>query len=111
MIAATASSTILAKDIVHDAEYYLIEAQNGKRWKSDDQKIDGLHAEYRKKNDGSPPDIVYILLDDVVCGQIGMPGQDVISGYSTPNLNQLAQSGMSLQRMYTEPCCTPTRVA
>lgn len=108
---AAASGTSQAEDIVHDAEYYVIEAQNGERWKSDDQKIDGLLAEYRKKNGGKPPNIVYILLDDVGFGEIGMPGLDVIRGYSTPNLNALAKSGMSLQRMYTEPSCTPTRVA
>ncbi|MCP4005988.1 MAG: sulfatase-like hydrolase/transferase, partial [bacterium] len=35
----------------------------------------------------------------------------VIRGYSTPNLNAMAREGLSLQRMYTEPSCTPTRVA
>ena len=26
-----------AKDIVHDAEYYIIEAQNGERWAAEDK--------------------------------------------------------------------------
>ncbi len=54
-----------AKDIIHDAEYYIIEAQNGERWGADDKRIDAKLAELRKANGGKPPNIVYILLDDV----------------------------------------------
>ncbi len=97
--------------IIHDAEYSVIEAQNGKTWAADDKTIDKKLAEFRDKNGGKPPNIIYILLDDVGFGEIGMPGLDVIRGYSTPSLNKLASDGMSLQRMYTEPSCTPTRVA
>jgi len=35
----------------------------------------------------------------------------VIRGYKTPNMSELAKQGLSLNRMYTEPSCTPTRVA
>ena len=100
-----------AKDIIHDAEYYLIEAQNGERWRADDKKMDARLAELREANDGKPPNIVYILLDDVGFGEIGMPDLEVIRGYNTPNINALSKQSMSLQRMYTEPSCTPTRVA
>ena len=34
-----------------------------------------------------------------------------ISGYSADNIQKLAEEGMSFTRMYTEPSCTPTRVA
>ena len=100
-----------AKDIIHDAEYYVIEAQNGKRWDADDKVIKQKLSEFYARNGNKPPNIIYILLDDLGFGEIGMPGLDVIRGYGTPNINKLAQSGMSLQRMYTEPSCTPTRVA
>jgi arylsulfatase len=101
----------VAQDIVHDAEYYIIEAQNGERWGADEKVIDQKLAEFRRRNGSRPPNIIYILLDDLGFGEIGMPGLDVIRGYSTPNINRLAAQGMSLQRMYTEPSCTPTRVA
>lgn len=101
----------LAKDIIHDAEYYIIEAQNGERWRSDDKKIDARLAQLRNENGGKPPNIIYILLDDVGFGEIGMPNLEVVRGYNTPNINAFAKQGMSLQRMYTEPSCTPTRVA
>ena len=111
VIAATASSTLLAKDIVHDAEYTIIEAQNGKAWAADDKTIDKKLADIRKKNGGKPPNIVYILLDDVGFGELGMDELSVIRGYKTPNMSALAKEGLSMQRMYTEPSCTPTRVA
>jgi len=100
-----------AKDIVHDAEYGLLEAQNGERWARDDDAIDAKLAELRKKNGGKPPNIIYILLDDMGFGELGMPDMSVTRGYKTPNLDALARQGLSLQRMYTEPSCTPTRVA
>jgi len=111
MAMALMATAAIAKDIVHDAEYYVIEAQNGKRWKADDKKVDAKLKEIRKKNGNKPPNIVYILLDDVGFGEIGMPDMEVTRGYKTPNINSLAKEGMSLQRMYTEPSCTPTRVA
>ena len=97
--------------IIHDAEYYVLEAQNGEKWAADDKKIDKKLAEIREKNGGKPPNIIYILLDDMGFGEIGMPDFAVTRGYKTPNLDALAREGLSLQRMYTEPSCTPTRVA
>jgi arylsulfatase A-like enzyme len=97
--------------IIHDAEYSIIEAQNGKKWAADDKKLDEKLADIRKKNGGKPPNIVYVLLDDVGFGEIGMDNLSVIRGYKTPNMSTLAKEGLSLNRMYTEPSCTPTRVA
>ncbi len=100
-----------AAEIIHDAEYAIIEAQNGKAWAADDKTLDKKLAEIRKKNGGKPPNIVYILLDDLGFGEIGMDNLSVIRGYKTPNMTALAEQGISLNRMYTEPSCTPTRVA
>ena len=105
------SAEVNARELVHDAEYYVIEAQNGERWRADDKLIEGKLADFYSRNGNKPPNIIYILLDDLGFGEIGMPGLDVIRDYSTPNINKLARGGMSLQRMYTEPSCTPTRVA
>jgi arylsulfatase A-like enzyme len=103
--------TIAQKSIIHDAEYYVIEAQNSERWAADDKTIDTKLEEVRKKNGNKAPNIIYILLDDIGFGEVGKPDLDVIRGYSTPRISALAKEGMSLQRMYTEPSCTPTRVA
>ena len=111
LLATVTAFSVMARDVVHDAEYYVIEAQHGERWAADDKVIAQKLGDYKRNNGNKPPNIIYILLDDLGFGELGMPGLDVIRGYSTPNLNQLANSGMSLQRMYTEPSCTPTRVA
>lgn len=97
--------------VIHDAEHYILEAQHGKKWAAEDKEIDKKLAGIRKKNGGKPPNFVYILLDDLGFGEIGMPNLDVIRGYSTPRISKLADESLSFMRMYTEPSCTPTRVA
>ena len=100
-----------AADIVHDAEYYVLENQNGERWAKDDKAVDDMLADFRRRNGGKPPNIFYILIDDMGFGDMGIPELNSIRGYETPSMNQFADEGMRLSRMYTEPSCTPTRVA
>ena len=106
-----AASTLPAQDLIHDAEYYVLAAQNGERWAQEDEQIGEILESVRQQNDGKRPNIVYILLDDIGFGEIGMPDLSVSRGYSTPNIDAIARQGLSLQRMYSEPSCTPTRVA
>jgi len=104
------SAAAVAADIVHDAEYYILEAQNGKVWEVEDGKLDAKLAELRKKY-GQPPNIVHFMWDDQPFGAVGIPGYQDIRGYKTPQLNAMAAQGMLFTRMYTEPSCTPTRAA
>ena len=97
--------------IVHDAEYYILEAQNGEKWAADDKAVDAKLSEFRAKNGGKPPNILYILIDDIGFGDLGIPELNAIRGYKTPNLNKFSDESMRFARMYTEPSCTPTRVA
>ena len=100
-----------AKDIVHDAEYYILEAQHGEKWVAEDLALDERLAEFRAKNNGRPPNIFYILIDDIGFGDLGIPELNSVRGYETPSINKIADEGMRFTRMYTEPSCTPTRVA
>ena len=75
-----------AKDIVHDAEYYILEAQNGKVWQVEDNELDNKLAELRKKY-GQPPNIIHFMWDDQPFGAVGIPAMQAMRGYSTPNLN------------------------
>ena len=54
-----------------------------------------------------PPDIVFILADDLGNADVGWHGSDI----KTPNLDKLAASGAKLEHFYVMPVCTPTRVA
>jgi arylsulfatase A-like enzyme len=96
---------------VHDAEYYISEAQNAEKWAADDQVVDAKLAEFGKTNGGKPPNIFYILIDDIGFGDLGSETLNSIRGYETPAINEIAREGMRMARMYTEPSCTPTRVA
>ncbi len=97
-------------NIVHDAEYYLIEAQNGDRWDAEDKDLDNRLAELKSKH-GKSPNIVYILWDDMAFGDAGIPAINKIRGFDTPSANRMAEEGIMFTRMYAEPSCTPTRAA
>lgn len=99
-----------SKEIIHDAEYYVLKSQNGDRWATEDSDLDKKLAELKKKH-GTPPNIVYILWDDQQFGTAGFPGIQKNLGFETPNMNQMAAEGINFTRMYTEPSCTPTRAA
>ncbi len=110
-VAAQPAIALPAGPIIHDAEHQILAAQNGERWAADDAKIEQRLQGFLKRNAGRPPNIIYILLDDLGFGEIGMPNLSVVRGYKTPNIDALARQGMAFQRMYSEPSCTPTRVA
>ncbi len=100
----------IAKDIVHDAEHYLLEAQHGEKWASEDKAIDSRLSELEKRF-GTRPNIIHIMWDDTAVGEVGIPEIQAVRGFSTPNINKMADDGINFMRMYTEPACTPTRAA
>jgi arylsulfatase A-like enzyme len=96
-------------EIQHDAEHYMLLAQHGDRWAQEDKTIAAKLAEVRKANGGKPPNILFVLIDDVGFGEMGDPVLNLVRGYTTPNINALARESMTFSRMYSEPTCTPTR--
>ncbi len=100
-----------AKKIIHDAEYYVLERQHAKQWAEDNAAVDKRLAEIREANGGKRPNILYILIDDIGFGEIGETYLNYVRGYETPSINAFADEGLRFMRMYTEPSCTPTRVA
>jgi len=97
-------------EIVHDAEFYILEAQHGEQWAKQDSelqaKLDALKEKY-----GTPPNIIHIMWDDTAVGEVGIPAIQKTRGWETPKINQLAAEGINFMRMYTEPSCTPSRAA
>ena len=111
LIGAGAGTAKEGGEIVLDGEYKFLKAQYGEQWAQEDKEIDAKLTEIRKKNGGKRPNILYVLIDDVSFGQMGNRTLNYVTGISTPKINKLADEGMTLMRMYTEPSCTPTRTA
>lgn len=81
------TQTVWAKDIVHDAKYYILEAQNGEVWAVEDGKLDKKLAELSKKY--GPPNIIHYMWDDQPPMSFGDPIYQKIRGYETPELGTL----------------------
>jgi arylsulfatase len=96
--------------IIHDAEYYVLEAQHGEKWAAEDKEVNQKLTELRTKF-GAPPNIIHIMWDDTAVGEVGIPAIQKVRGFQTPQLNRLATDGINFMRMYTEPSCTPSRAA
>ena len=107
---ATMNMASAASKVVHDAEYYILAAQNGERWSAEDKALDKKLAELRKKF-GRPPNLIHIMWDDTAFGDVGIPAIQKVRGLNTPNLNTMAEEGILFTRMYTEVGCTPSRAA
>jgi arylsulfatase len=100
----------VSNKIVHDSEYYILEAQHSAKWAAEDQEIEQKLAELRQKH-GAPPNIIHIMWDDTAVGEVGIPAIQKVRGFETPNINRLAAEGINFMRMYTEPSCTPSRAS
>ena len=60
-----------------------------------------------EKSDSRPPNIIFILADDLGYGELGCYGQKVIS---TPALDQMAKEGMRFRNFYAgSTVCAPSR--
>jgi arylsulfatase A-like enzyme len=58
-------------------------------------------------NQYTPPNIIYILADDLGYGELGCYGQQLIE---TPKIDQLASTGMRFTQHYAgSPVCAPSR--
>lgn len=58
--------------------------------------------------DGSRPNIILILSDDVGLSRVGCYGG---APFKTPNLDRLAATGLRFDRCYSMPLCGPSRAA
>jgi len=113
VLALSLAGNALAKgpaEIIHDAEYYVLEAQHGKKWAAEDKELGKKLAELEKKH-GTKPNIIHIMWDDTAVGEVGVPQIQKARGWETPNINKFSAEGIYFARMYTEPSCTPSRAA
>jgi arylsulfatase A-like enzyme len=60
---------------------------------------------------GSKPNIVFVLMDNLGYGELGVYGGGVLRGAATPRIDQLAAEGIRLTNFNVEAQCTPSRSA
>lgn len=58
-----------------------------------------------------PPNILLIISDDTGYGDLGPYGGGEGRGMQTPNIDRLANEGMTFFSFYAQPSCTPGRAA
>ncbi|KAJ8307722.1 hypothetical protein KUTeg_014727 [Tegillarca granosa] len=56
---------------------------------------------------GKPPNILFIVADDLGWNDVGFHNPDIIS----PNIDRLAKEGVILNQSYVQPVCSPSRNA
>ena len=59
----------------------------------------------------SKPNILFIVSDDTGYGDLGPYGGGVGRGMATPNIDKMADEGMTFFSFYAQPSCTPGRAA
>lgn len=58
-----------------------------------------------------PPNILFILMDNLGYGEVGCYGGGILRGAPTPRIDAFATEGMRLLNFNTEAQCTPSRSA
>jgi arylsulfatase A-like enzyme len=71
---------------------------------------DAKLAELRERA-GRPPNLLFVVFDDVGWGDFGCYGGGVMAGAPTPFIDELARGGLLLTSCYSEPSCTPSRAS
>tara|TARA_R110002049_G_scaffold309289_2_gene520269 strand:- start:62904 stop:64343 length:1440 start_codon:yes stop_codon:yes gene_type:complete len=62
-----------------------------------------------KKEDVSKPNILFVFIDDMGYGDLGIYGNEEVK---SPNIDKLAQEGLRIKQFYVNsPICSPSRVA
>src|SRR5213592_684467 len=71
----------------------------------DNPTVAPAQAEYKK------PNIVFMLMDNLGYGELGVYGGGIVRGAPTPRIDKLANEGTRLLNFNVEAQCTPSRSA
>lgn len=93
-----------------DAPFLALQERHSGAWATEDKQIDERLANLETRF-GKKPNIIFILTDDIGWGELGWQGGGKHRGTPTPTLDRIAKEGMRFWSAYSEPSCTPSRVA
>jgi arylsulfatase A-like enzyme len=93
-----------------DAPFQALQERQAAVWSQEDKEIGDKLAALKAKF-GKAPNIIYILTDDVGWGELGWQGGGKHRGTPSAELDRMAYEGMRFWAAYSEPSCTPSRVA
>src|SRR5262245_58960727 len=65
----------------------------------------------KNPNPEKTPNIVFMLMDNLGYGELGVYGGGILRGAPTPRIDKLAGEGMRLLNFNVESQCTPSRSA
>ncbi|NGX42788.1 MAG: Arylsulfatase [Chlamydiae bacterium] len=99
-----------AEAIQQDAPYINWEKHHQQQLSSDVQKVNEKLQDLERRF-GKKPNIIYILADDIGWGELGCYLGGKVRGTPTPTLDSLASEGTKFLSAYSEPSCTPSRIA
>src|SRR5438046_2037242 len=69
------------------------------------------HSRATNEAETKTPNIVFILVDNLGYGELGVYGGGILRGAATPRIDKLASEGTRLLNFNVEAQCTPTRSA
>ncbi len=110
LLAALSVAAIPARAQQADAPFLVLQDRQKATWAEQDKTIDEKLAALEQRF-GKKPNIVYILTDDVGWGELGWQGGGKHRGTPSEELDKMAYEGMRFWAAYSEPSCTPSRVA
>ncbi|MBW4935546.1 arylsulfatase [Marinobacter sp. F4206] len=73
--------------------------------------ISSLATTFAWANESVKPNVVFMMMDNLGWGEIGVYGGGALRGAQTPRLDTLAEEGVRLLNFNVEPQCTPSRSA
>jgi arylsulfatase A-like enzyme len=73
--------------------------------------VDPASAQAGPPNDFKKPNILFVLMDNLGYGELGVYGGGVLRGAPTPRIDEPAAEGTRLTNFNVEAQCTPSRSA
>jgi len=74
-------------------------------------QANGSKQEVQAGRIAAPPNIVFILMDNLGYGEVGAYGGGIVRGAPTPRIDKVAAEGLRLTNFNVEAQCTPSRSA